>query len=90
MNKKDLIKCINESLEECINESLEESLPENLEYNFPSVQITAGLVVDKNSTIGNIKIIRKEFEIKVDLIEHIVGNLEKGLKEIKNKLKEIT
>ena len=68
MNKKDLIKCINESLEECINESLEESLPEDLEYNFPSVQITTGFVVDKNSTIGNMKIIRKEFEIKIDFV----------------------
>jgi hypothetical protein len=60
MNKKDLIKHI--------VKSLEESLPENLEYNSPSIQITTGLVVDKNSTIGNIKIIRKEFEIKIDFV----------------------
>jgi hypothetical protein len=25
-------------------------------------------VVDKNSTIGNLKIIRKEFEIKIDFV----------------------
>ena len=60
MNKEDLIKHI--------VKSLEESLPENLEYDFPSVQTTTRLVVDKNSTIGNIKIIRKEFEIKIDFV----------------------
>jgi hypothetical protein len=60
MNKEDLIKHI--------AVSLEESLPENLEYDFPSVQTTTGLVVDKNSTIGNLKIIRKEFEIKIDFV----------------------
>lgn len=60
MKKKDLIKHI--------NESLEEFLPETLEYDFPSVQTTTGLVVDKNSTIGNLKIIRKEFEIKIDFV----------------------
>lgn len=60
MNKEDLIKHI--------VKSLEKGLDENLEYNFPSVQITTGLVVDKNSTIGNIKIIRKEFEIKIDFV----------------------
>jgi hypothetical protein len=60
MKKKDLIKHI--------NESLEEFLPETLEYDFPSVKTTTGLVVDKNSTIGNIKIIRKEFEIKIDFV----------------------
>ena len=60
MYKKDLIKHI--------NESLEKTLPETLEYNFPSVQTTTGLVVDKNSTIGNMKIIRKEFEIKIDFV----------------------
>ena len=58
MNKKDLIKHI--------VESLEESLPEGLEYNFPSVQTTTGVVVDKNSTRGNLKMIRKEFEIKIN------------------------
>lgn len=60
MKKEDLIKQI--------NESLEKGLVENLEYISPSVQITTGLVVDKNSTIGNIKIIRKEFEIKIDFV----------------------
>ena len=60
MNKKDLIKHI--------VESLEESLSEGLEYNFPSVQTTTGGVVYKNSTMGNIKIIRKEFEIKIDFV----------------------
>ena len=60
MNKKDLIKHI--------VESLEESLPEGLEYNFPSVQTTTGVVVDKNSTRGNLKMIRKEFEIKIDFV----------------------
>jgi hypothetical protein len=60
MKKKDLIKHI--------NESLEKGLVENLEYDFPSVQTTTGLVVDKNSTIGNLKIIRKEFEIKIDFV----------------------
>ena len=60
MNKKDLIKHI--------TESLEKTLPENLEYDFPSVQTSTGLVVDKNSTIGNLKIIRKEFEIKIDFV----------------------
>ena len=60
MKKEDLIKHI--------NESLEKGLVENLEYDFPSVQITTGLVVDKNSTIGNLKIIRKEFEIKIDFV----------------------
>jgi hypothetical protein len=60
MKKEDLIKHI--------VKSLEESLPENLEYDFPSVQTTTGLVVDKNSTIDNIKIIRKEFEIKIDFV----------------------
>ena len=60
MNKKDLIKHI--------VKSLEEGLPEGLEYNSLSVQTTTGLVVDKNSTIGNLKIIRKEFEIKIDFV----------------------
>lgn len=60
MKKKELIKYI--------NESLEKGLVENLEYNFPSVQISTGLVVDKNSTIGNIKVIRKEYEIKIDFV----------------------
>ena len=46
MKKEDLIKYI--------AESLEKGLVENLEYDFPSVQITTGLVVDKNSTICNI------------------------------------
>lgn len=39
-----------------------------LEYDFPSVQTTTGLVVDKNSTICKVKIIRKEFEIKIDFV----------------------
>jgi hypothetical protein len=39
----------------------------------PSVQITTGVVVDKNSTIGNLKIIRKEFEIKIDFVG-VIGN----------------
>lgn len=60
MNKEDLIKHI--------VGSLEKTLPENLEYDFPSVQTTTGYVVDKNSTIGNIKVIRKEFEIKIDFV----------------------
>ena len=60
MKKEDLIKHI--------VKSLEEFLPETLEYDFPSVQTTTGLVVDKNSTIGNLKIIRKEFEIKIDFV----------------------
>ena len=60
MNKEDLIKHI--------AESLEESLPENLVYDFPFINTLTGVVVDKNSTIGNIKIIRKEFEIKIDFV----------------------
>lgn len=60
LNKKDLIKHI--------VKSLEKGLVENLEYDFPSVQITTGLVVDKNSTIDNLKMIRKEFEIKIDFV----------------------
>ena len=68
MNKKDLIKHI--------VESLEESLPEGLEYNFPYVQTTIGVVVDINSTIGNIKIIRKEVEIKeVEIKIDFVGRV---------------
>ena len=69
LNKEDLIKHI--------AESLEKTLPEGLEYNFPSVQTTTGLVVDKNSTIGNLKIIRKEFEIKINFF----GMVGKGLAE---------
>ena len=60
MKKEDLIKHI--------VKSLEEFLPEDLEYTSPSVQTTTGVVVDKNSTIGNLKMIRKEFEIKIDFV----------------------
>ena len=60
MNKKDLIKHI--------AESLEKTLPEDLEYSFPTIKTTTGYVVDKNSTIGNVKIVRKEFEIEIDFV----------------------
>jgi hypothetical protein len=59
MNKKDLIKHI--------NESLEKGLVENLEYDFPSVQITTG-VADGISAISEFRVIRREFEIKIDFV----------------------
>ena len=60
MNKEDLIKHI--------AESLEETLPEDLEYSLPAINTTTGYVVDKNSMIGNVKIVRKEFEIEIDFV----------------------
>jgi hypothetical protein len=59
MKKKDLIKHI--------NESLEKGLVENLEYDFPSVQITTG-VADGISAISEFRVIRREFEIKIDFV----------------------
>lgn len=60
MKKEDLIKHI--------VGSLEKTLPDDLEYNFPSVQTTTGFVVDGNMKIGEAKIVRKEFEIKIDFV----------------------
>ena len=64
MKKEDLIKHI--------AESLEETLPEDLEYSFPDIKTTTGYVVDKNSTIGNVKIVRKEFEIEIDFVGDVL------------------
>ena len=58
VNKEDLIKHI--------VESLEKGLPENLKYYNPSIYSTTGYIVDKNSSIFNVKILRKDFEIKIN------------------------
>jgi hypothetical protein len=42
-------------------------LVENLEYDFPSVQITTG-VADGIAAISEFRVIRREFEIKIDFV----------------------
>ena len=59
MNKKDLIKYI--------NESLEKGLVENLEYNFPSINVLTG-VKEVSKTGGTLKAIRKDFKIEISFV----------------------
>ena len=60
MNKEDLIKHI--------AESLEKTLPDDLDYSLHIRKTTTGYVVDGNMRIGNVKIVRKEFEIEIDFV----------------------
>lgn len=59
MNKKDLIKYI--------NESLEKGLVENLEYDFPSINVLTG-IKEVSESGGTLKAVRKDFKIEIDFV----------------------
>lgn len=59
MNKKDLIKYI--------NESLEKGLVENLEYDFPSMNVLTG-IKEVTKTGGILEAVRKDFKIEISFV----------------------
>jgi hypothetical protein len=59
MNKKDLIKCI--------NESLEEFLPEDLKYNNIKIN-NSNVIVVETFAKGIVSECRKEFNVDIDFV----------------------